>query len=152
MSDKREIVTNKDNELLRPWGNEKIVIGYVEEVNGAGAMEVPEFDPTRYELIQLVKFWGEVALAIDYEVCLTRSSSSTDTRREAYAWRRINRIEAILGVDEVKKAVDEMVSEFGKKQVKRCWDVFLNGTKEQMKALQEEISSAYCERPKREPK
>ena len=43
MSDKREIVTNKDNELLRPWGNEKIVIGYVEEVNGAGAMEVPEF-------------------------------------------------------------------------------------------------------------
>ena len=33
MSDKRKIVTNKDNEWLHPWGNERFTIGYVEEVN-----------------------------------------------------------------------------------------------------------------------
>ena len=139
MSDKREIVTNKDNELLRPWGNEKIVIGYVEEVNGAGAMEVPEFDPTRHELIQLVKYWAEVAFRIEYEWFLTGCTGSTEMRLKPFAWNRIGRIAEHLGDEEVKKVLHEVYDEFEKKQDKRLWDIWLNGTKEQWDAVRDKF-------------
>ena len=154
MSEKQKIVVaaNKDNELLHPCGNERFIVGHVDEVNGAGAVEVPDFVPTRHELIQLVKFWAEVALQIDFECFVTSSSGSTEMRLEPFAWRRINRIAATLGDDEVKKAVDEVYAKFGEKQNKRYWDVFLNGTKEQMAVLQEEIQRKLDESPKGEPK
>ena len=64
MNNKEKIVVtvNKDNESLHAWGNERFLVGYVDEVNGAGAVEVPDFVPTRHELIQIVRYWAEEAL------------------------------------------------------------------------------------------
>lgn len=45
---------NIDNQWLWPTAG---FIGCVDEVNGVGAQEIPEFVPTRAELIQLLKYW-----------------------------------------------------------------------------------------------
>ena len=41
---------NTDNEWLRPMGNQEVIIGLVDEVNGEGAREIPGFVATRHEL------------------------------------------------------------------------------------------------------
>jgi hypothetical protein len=41
--------------------------------------EIPEFDATRHELLQLVKYWEEVALNSDYGVFITGQIGSVDT-------------------------------------------------------------------------
>jgi len=139
MSDKRKIVTNKDNELLHPWGNEMFTIGYVEQVNGPGAEEFPEFDPTRHELIQIVKYWTEEWLDLDYFMFLYNQTGSDWLRKSHFAHRRVGRIAEILGDDEVKKTIDEVYTQFGKTKDKRTWDIFLNGTEEQREEIQDEI-------------
>jgi hypothetical protein len=46
-----------DSEGLGAWGN-KIAgtVGHVSEVNGSEACEVPQFVPTKHELIQIAKY------------------------------------------------------------------------------------------------
>jgi hypothetical protein len=149
MSEKKRIVTNSDNEYLMPWGNEQMAIGYVDEVNGNTAVEVPEFHPTHHELLQLVKYWKTVALDIEYFWFLFEQVGSSDTRQQSFAYRRINRIAVILGDEAVKRTIDEVYEEFGKKQNPKTWDIFLNGTKEQWEEVRNEIhrqeKEAYVE-------
>ena len=49
---------NPDSVGLGWYGDDRILIGYVDEVNGPGSEEVSGFVPTRHELIQLVKYWA----------------------------------------------------------------------------------------------
>ena len=120
MSDKRKIGTNKD--------------------------EVPEFEPIRQELIEQVKYWAEEALQYEYGSFVNNNYGGSPMYWAAIANHRINRIAATLGDDEVTKAFDEVYAEFGKKQDKRYWDVYLNGSKEQREALQDEIQREFDER------
>ena len=55
-SNSRRIVKNKDNDSLLPWGNDRFVVGYVDEVNGPGAAEIPDFIPTRHELLSRMTY------------------------------------------------------------------------------------------------
>ena len=137
MTEKNKVVSNSDNEWLGPmWG-----CGFVDEVNGPGAEEIPSFTPTRHELIQLVMFWAETAIDLDYFAFLYESTGSTDIRLRPFASRRINRIVDILGKDEVSRAIDVARAEFKKKRniSDREWDIFLNGTSEQVEEIREEV-------------
>src|SRR5258705_11152725 len=54
--------------------------------------QVPEFNATRNELIQLVKFWTETALDISYFIFLTTQVGGRELRRRAFADLRISLI------------------------------------------------------------
>ena len=134
------VVRNKDNDLLLPWGNSRLVVGYVDEVNGPGAAEIPDFVPTRHELLQLVKFWVKEALAYEFtEEFLYAQSCHSGSLHRAYAWRRISRIGNLLGKKQHKEAVEAAYAEFGKNQEQRYWEIFMHGDSEDSKALQDEI-------------
>jgi hypothetical protein len=48
-----EAIRNADNADLQPLAGPNFRIGLVDKVNGEGAREVPEFIPTRAELVEL---------------------------------------------------------------------------------------------------
>ena len=88
-------------------------IGCVEIVNGSAAREVPEFLPTRHELLELVKYWESTFLDRAFFMFQTRQIGSTDIRMGPFAERRVIRIIKLLG-DEGIKAVRKVREEFEK--------------------------------------
>jgi len=60
-----QIVRNVDNEHVQPMGITGGVIGFVEEVYGPGAREIPGFVPNRHELLLLAHHWEKKALGIE---------------------------------------------------------------------------------------
>jgi hypothetical protein len=116
---------NADNADLQPTmgGGGLILIGYVHEVNGANALEAPEFVATRAELLELAKYWAGIFLSRTYFVFKTRQIGSTDLRTCPFAERRVVRIIIELGDDAVK-AVKEVEDKFAKSLGVREWNRF----------------------------
>jgi hypothetical protein len=137
MNKNMRIETNADNKDLMPWGNKTIIVGYVDEVNGAAASESWGFVPTRHELIQLVEYWERIALEDEWFWFTTGQVGSDDRRQRAFARRRVNRIWDLLG-DEVEQAIDRVHKEFAKDIDPKLWDIFLHGDEAQWTAVQEE--------------
>jgi len=133
-------VENEDNELLLAFStNGRFVIGSVDEVNGPGAQEIPDFIPTRHELIQLAKHWAREVVGIRWFEFVTGSTGSTEIRLRPYARRRIARIACLLGEDQIEAAVDEVYDQFRKECDEKSWDIFMNGDEAQWEAVQEEF-------------
>jgi hypothetical protein len=132
-----------DSEGLGSYGNGNIIIGYVSEVNGPDSGEVPDFVPTRHELIQLFKYWATLDLDKQFYFFLYTQTGSIDRRRGAFAGRRICRIAAILGEEEVQKAIQEAQREYNKKIDPRAWSIFQDGTPEERDAFQEEVQRSF---------
>lgn len=122
---------------------------YVDEVNGPNSAEMPEFVPTRYELIQLAKYWVTIALDLRFDYFLYTSTGSSEWRLDAFASRRVGRIVEILGQDEINKVIDQAYEEYGKEQDPRAWSIFLNGTPEEKEAFQDEIQQRISEQIER---
>ncbi len=102
------------------------VVGQVDEVNGRGAVAVPEFVATRYELLVLLKHWAEIALDIEFWWFLSESVSSSEMRRRPFAVRRMNRIaDALADEKSVREALDEVYETFGKEHDGPAWKVFM---------------------------
>jgi hypothetical protein len=120
-------------------------VGYISEVNGPDSAEVPDFVPTRHELIQLVKYWATLDLEDRFYFFLYDQASSSECRRMAFARRRISRIATVLGEGEVQKAVEEAEQEFGKKADPRAWAIFKDGTPEEQDAFQDEVLRSLSE-------
>jgi hypothetical protein len=137
-------VANVDNNYLEPLAARHFAIGCVDEVNGTGATEVPDFNPTRPELIQLVKYWKKSALDSEYSVFLTGQIGSTDMRMQPFAYRRIARIADLIGEDEIRKVVQEAENEFGRSADPKAWDIFLHGTSEQWDEMPEEFYRGFA--------
>jgi len=143
-----------DSEGLGAWGDKKtFVVGYVPEVNGSEACEVPQFVPTKHELIQIAKYWFQRLLNIQFWFSATGQSGSSEWREAAYARRRINRMAEILPEQELNQAIEEVERDF--KQERKIsdedWDIFNNGTHEQRMLYQErfwrEVESQNSETP-----
>jgi len=83
---------------------------------------------------------------------VSQQTGSDCLRKTTFARRRIERIERILGGDEVKKANVEVYGEFLKKHYKEIWNVFENGTAEEQAALEEELWRGTGHGIKGEPK
>src|ERR1017187_289727 len=114
-------------------------VGSVDEVNGAGAVEMPGFVATKHELIQLVKYWASVRIDIRFVWFANQCVGSSETRLESFSGRRIARIAEVLGDDETSAAVQQAHAEYAKSIDPRIWNVFLSGTPEEQCALQDEI-------------
>lgn len=138
-----------DSDGLGFWGNEAFTVGYVEEVNGPDSVEMPEFVPTRYELLQLGKYWVTLALDLQFDFFLYAQTGSSEWRREVFAKRRVGRIAKILGREQVDKLIDQVYEEYGKKQDARAWAIFMTGTPEEQEAFQDEIQRRICEASER---
>lgn len=130
-----------DSDDLGPLVAGPFQIGALDEVNGEGGIEVPDFVPTRNELLQLVKYWERVTLEIEYFWFLYQQTGSTDIRMRPFALRRINRIADVLGEEAVKQAIEEVYEEFRKREDPRLWDIFLNGSDEDREAVASEIQT-----------
>jgi hypothetical protein len=122
-----ELVQNEFNRTLQPLGDERILIGYVEEVNGPGARERPEFVPTRHELLEIAKYWERVWLRETYSMWGLQMTGSTPIRLTTFADIRIGRIAKIVGEEAVLAATNTVLEEFGKGQNPRTWRRFLEG-------------------------
>jgi hypothetical protein len=129
---------NADNDALgytRVGHNGRVAIGYVDEVNGEGAEELPLM-PTRHELLVLVRYWAEVEIAYDFEyLFLMESACSSGSRRAGFASRRIARIVELLGWEVVGKAMTEAEDAYGKRQDPKAWAVFCHGTPDEQEAF-----------------
>src|SRR4029453_13058818 len=142
-----------DSEGLGYWGNEGFVVGYVPEVNGSEACEVPEFVPTKHELIQITKYWFQRLLNIRFWYFATGQSGSSEWREAAYARRRIDRTAEILPEQELNQAIEEVEHDF--KQEHKIsdadWDVFKNGTQEQWTSFQDKLRREFESRNSETP-
>lgn len=139
-----------DSEGLGFWGNQAFTVGYVDEVNGPNSVEMPEFVPTRYELIQLAKYWATIVIDLRFDYFLYTTTGSSEWRLDAFARRRVGRIGEILGQDEINKVIDQAYEEYGKEQDPRAWSIFLNGTPEEKEAFQDEIQQKISEQIERD--
>ncbi len=125
-----QLVDDSDASLA-PWGQPgRFVVGYVDEVNGPGALAVPEFVASRHELHILLRYWLEVDLKIRFWWFCTEQVGSDETRRQSFAVRRINRIAAAVNDDAVvQAAIREVEEAFGKKEHPAgnalAWKVFM---------------------------
>jgi hypothetical protein len=128
-----------DGEGLGCYGGSRFTVGYVDEVNGPGALEMPGFVATKHELIHLVKYWASIRIDIRFVWFVDQCVGSSETRLESFSGRRITRIAEVLGNDETSAAVQQAYAEYAKGIDPHVWDVFLNGTLEAQSALQEEI-------------
>jgi hypothetical protein len=147
ISEKRQPCPDSDG--LGFWGNEVFTVGYVEEVNGPDSVEMPEFVPTRYELIQLAKYWATLALDLQFDFFLYGQTGSSEYRLDAFARRRVGWIAEILGREQVDKVIDQAYEEYGKKQDAKAWGIFMTGTPEEQEAFQDEIQRRICEASER---
>jgi hypothetical protein len=96
------------------------------------------FISTRYELLALAGHWADLVVNLQYFWFIKRWFGGSDIRRHDFALMRIGRIKELLGAD-VDKVVAEVLEERGKHANPRYWEIFLHGTPEQRKKVQEEI-------------
>ena len=101
-----KIVENRDNPDILV--TDDAALAYVEEVHGPGAEEIPDFVPTRQELVQLLEFWAKVHFG---EHCSYR----TRDLLVCFSRRRLHRIANLLETEEVRKIVYEVHREFMEK-------------------------------------
>jgi hypothetical protein len=127
-NDPMQTATNRDNAHFQPLtGNlcdgRVAYIGYVDDVNGSPASEVPEFAVTRAELLELAKYWQNIFLSRTFFIFETDQIGSTDIRVCPYAERRVARIIELLG-DEAIRVVREVEDEHAKRVGVRVWKEF----------------------------
>ena len=101
-------------------------------------IEVPEFIPTRHELLQIVKEYHLEDLEIQWSWFRNQVSGLCDDRY-LFGLRRIGQIEKLLGEEEVEKAIAEAREDYGKYLEHEYWQIFLHGDEEQWVAAQNEI-------------
>jgi hypothetical protein len=109
--------------------------GYDSEVHGPDSEEVLNFAPTRNELIHLVKHWAAIVIGHRFY----QQPGSSESRCEAFAGRRIDRIATVLGEEAVEKAINEAEEEFSKTVSPPVWWIFKNSTKVQWLAFLDEV-------------
>jgi hypothetical protein len=135
-----------DSEGLGFYQNGRLTVGYLDEVNGPGAVEMPDFVATKHELVQLVKYWASIRIDIRFDWFVDQCVGSSETRLESFSGRRIARIAEVLGNDETSAAVQQAYAEYAKNINPRIWEVFINGKPEEQSALQKEIEREMLSR------
>ena len=131
---KNTVVKNADNEWLGPYP-----FGYVSEVNGPDAAEVPAFVPTRYELLQIARYWAGVELDLDFFMAIYQCTGSDWLRKTSFAGRRLGRIERALGGDEVERVVEDVRKKFSASVDPRWWKAFVEGDRIELRRIADEI-------------
>lgn len=91
----------------------------------------------REELIELLKYWVECALDMDFFIHWGSCFGSSDLRESDHAWLKVDQIAHILGHDG-DAAVGEAMGEFKLKVGKRTWAMFRSGDRDLQEIVQGE--------------
>ena len=132
-----------DSEGLGFYGNGRMTVGYVDEVNGPEAVEMPGFLATKHELIQLVKYWARIRIDIRFDWFANQCVGSSETRLESFAGRRIARIAEVLGNDETSAVVEQAYADYPKTSIHTSGMYFSTGRRNN-KVLCRRKSNARC--------
>ena len=135
---KNRVVENADNELLLPSP-----YGFVSEVNGPDAVEVPDFVPTRHELLQIARYWANVELDLEFLMATTGVVGSDWLRQTSFAGRRLGRIDRASGDDGVQRVVvvEQVRQEFSESVDPRWWKAFVEGDATELRRIADERHS-----------
>lgn len=141
--------SNRDTDGLGSMTIGPFRVGSVDFINGEGGKEVPEFVPTRQELMQLAEYWALERIKHDFFWVLTQQTGSSEWREGEYIFRRLNRLGEILGTEAMGSVWDAAIATFRKQSPKvtdEDWRVFTEGTEEEQEAwrnkLNEEMEAA----------
>lgn len=98
----------KDSDDLGPLvGPDGWCIGSVPHINGDLSHACPDFVPTKYELLQVARFWHGI---LQHNAFLWEefgSTGSTEYRECIFAERRLKRIGDIIGQDELDRFIEK---------------------------------------------
>ncbi len=134
---KNTVVENADNEWLEPSP-----FGYVSEVNGPDAAEIPAFVPTRHELLQIARYWADVELDLNFFMAIHQCVGSDWLRKTSFAARRLDLIERVLGGDDVNNVVKNVHDKFSESVDPRWWKAYMAGDTTELTRIADEPTSA----------
>jgi hypothetical protein len=137
-----EAADRPDSEGLGFWGDQRFTVGFVDEVNGPGSCNCPDYVPTKYEVLQLAASWWDQALDTRAFMLVTGQVGSSDWRIAEYAERRVDRIASILGDETVNKAVAGVERKWQRRLGDRAWEALQSGTEEDRIRIAEENMEA----------
>ena len=103
----------------------------------SAAEDIPAFTVTRYELLQVLKFWYQWILYGSFWFFTTGGTGSIQWSIDEFAEARIEGIEQLLGAEDVKRAIAEAQEEFGKDRDPEAWRIFLHGDAVERKAFRD---------------
>lgn len=131
--------SNRDTEGLGVMTDGRFMIGSVDEINGGGGEEVPEFVATRHELERLAAYWWTERIEHDFDWFVSQQTGSSEWRRSVYINRRLNRLYDILGQEAMDKVIDDATARWRKlyKVSDEEWRVFTQGTDEEQEVWRE---------------
>jgi len=129
---------------------------YVAEVNGPEACKIPEFTPTKHELIQIAKYWYDQVFYNDFYFFTFAQTGSTEWRINMYAERRIDRVAEILSEEELNELLADVERGFKEKYKisDEDWNIFKNGSQEEWAAHWDQVHQEFelmNEQPKSDP-
>jgi hypothetical protein len=116
-------------------------IGFVDEVNGPGAVECAGYRPTHHELRVLAEHWAQQALCTEVFYFLYAQTGGTESRLLAYAGRRCDRIADILGQEPMNEVLASVRKQVQEKYVlsDQEWAVFERGDPAEWARFQDEV-------------
>lgn len=120
---------SQDNEYLGYFLCAVGKVGYVDEVNGPGAKECPDYVPTQHELRELAKYWMREKLSAESSMFLDDQIGSDEMRISSFANRRLCRIEQIISEETINKVFGEVEEEMRKHWGDELWEIFKTGDK-----------------------
>ena len=115
------------NALSKTDSSERQYVEHFLEFQPKTGEEIQTFAPTRYELIQLVKYWKKEILQVEWKMFLTYEADAYETGLRFLARIRIDQIREVIGQDEVDKAISEAEEEFSRTLKPTYWETFLQG-------------------------
>lgn len=131
----KKLVADSTEECIAPMIGGGMRIGFVDEIHGRGALEVPEFIPSRHELLMLLKCWCRVNVDIGLSWHCTETVGSSDSREKVFAGMRMTRIaDALNDAEAVNQAIDEVYAEFAEKCDGLTWRTFVGTATPEEKA------------------
>jgi len=113
---------------------------WASEVFGPEACEIPEFTPTKHELIQIAKSWYNRVLDYGFFYFALGQYSSTHWLVKTYANRRIGRVAKILSEKEFNELLADVERGFKEKHISdEEWNTFTKGSQEEWAAHQDKV-------------
>jgi hypothetical protein len=93
------------------------------------------FTPSRYELIEIVKYWHKQRIEIEWYQFVYWGGGLLGPSLVTFAGIRIEQIRQVIGDDDVNKALSDVEVEFSKKVDPRAWQIFLRGDRDEQEAF-----------------
>jgi hypothetical protein len=116
-----------DTQDIGSFNAGNMVFGSVDEVNGPGSVQVPDFNVSKFELGLLARHWAEVYLDHDLFWVVHRSTGSSNWRTLEYAVRRLTRIAELAGEELVRTEANAAATAINKQCGDDEWFEYLRG-------------------------